>query len=1078
MITFKCKMCGGDLEITDGSSICECPYCGTQQTLPKADDDQRANRYNRANHFRRQNEFDKAISAYEKILEENDEDAEAHWGVVLSRFGIEYVEDPNSHKRIPTCHRVQIASILADEDYQAAVKYAPDTQSRQVYEQQATEIAEIQKRILAVSQNEKPYDVFICYKETDEHNQRTRDSALAQEVYYGLTEQGYKVFFSRITLEDKLGQEYEPYIFAALHSAKVMVVIGTKPEYFNAVWVKNEWRRYLAIMANDRHRLLIPCYRDMDPYDLPEELSNLQSQDMSRIGFIQDLLRGVKKVLDDGKNQGGAAVEKAAQTAPATGTAAPGITSLMERTYLFMEDGDFKSASEYLDRVLDIDPKYAPAYVAKACVSFGIRKEAGLAVTTFLYEDNADWQKAMRFANSQQKRIYEGYINKAREKVNKQIHDYAMDCATAMAVCPGLNKDALTQELERYKAACSQSGKGRGTGSRRTDYQKNEAAYKVAVQSNEPGDVSEQQLKSAAAMFEAVQDEMGRKRAQECRRLAEQARQKAIYQQASSLYKFNRFNSVELDHAEELFQSILKYRDAGSLAQKCKEQAENNRNDLYNKAVNAMNAAGQDSAKWESACKALAESALNNYRDINEQRERAAHRRDECLAAEAEVRRQKEEIARKQAAAAAAKKKRMTAIVIGLAVICVAAVVLVTQVIIPNSKYQAAKALQESGKYEEAITAYEALNGYSDSADQINACKNSILEREYQAAKALQESGKYEEAITAYEALNGYSDSADQINACKNGILEREYQAAKALQESGKYEEAIIAYEALNGYSDSEEQIKECNYQHAIALQEAGKYDEAYAKYMTISGYKDVDNIVSDENLVAAAAAAAREAKLAPYKTVGSIVTFGQYEQDNNKGNGQEEIEWIVLDVQDGKSLLLSRYGLDKKPYNTKYTNITWEQCTLRLWLNEEFLQTAFSEEEQSAILTTEVDNSKAQGYSGWSTDGGINTQDRIFLLSYAEANKYLGVTYDDSNNQKSRVAPTSWAKAQGAWISDSNKTTDGEPAGWWWLRSPGLSRSSAATVTCDGSLSSSSVGNDDGVVRPAFWINLESGIF
>ncbi len=419
MITFKCKMCGGDLEITDGSSICECPYCGTQQTLPKADDDQRANRYNRANHFRRQNEFDKAIAAYEKILEENDQDAEAHWGVVLSRFGIEYVEDPKSQKRIPTCHRVQIASILTDKDYQAAVKYAPDTQSRQLYEQQASEIAEIQKRILAVSQNEKPYDVFICYKETDEHNQRTRDSAMAQEVYYGLTEQGYKVFFSRITLEDKLGQEYEPYIFAALHSAKVMVVIGTKPEYFNAVWVKNEWNRYLANMANDRHRLLIPCYRDMDPYDLPDELSNLQSQDMSKIGFIQDLIRGIKKTLASEKNDSQTGISTS-QMQPIL--SAGSLDALLERVYLSIEDGEFEKADELCEMVLNIDARNARAYLGKLLASLKSPKIEGLEYQAEPFDLHPQYKKILRFGDEQLVSQLQAYNQSIRDR-NKRIHD-------------------------------------------------------------------------------------------------------------------------------------------------------------------------------------------------------------------------------------------------------------------------------------------------------------------------------------------------------------------------------------------------------------------------------------------------------------------------------------------------------------------------------------------------------------------------------------------------------------------------------------------------------------------------------
>ena len=121
------------------------------------------------------------------------------------------------------------------------------------------------------------------------------DSTLAQDVYFQLTNDGFKVFFAKITLEDKLGREYEPYIFNALNTAKVMLVIGTKPEYLGAVWVKNEWSRFLALMKNDRTRLLMPCYRDMDAYDLPYELASLQSQDMGKIGFIQDLVRGIKK---------------------------------------------------------------------------------------------------------------------------------------------------------------------------------------------------------------------------------------------------------------------------------------------------------------------------------------------------------------------------------------------------------------------------------------------------------------------------------------------------------------------------------------------------------------------------------------------------------------------------------------------------------------------------------------------------------------------------------------------------------------------------------------------------------------
>lgn len=296
MSIFKCKICGGALEVDGALTVATCEYCGTKQTLPKLDDEHKANLYDRANHFRRNNDFDKAMGIYENILNEDSTDAEAYWSLVLCRWGIEYVEDPVSKKRVPTVNRAQFTSIFDDEDYKSAIEHADEYQ-KEIYESEAAAINEIQKGILAISEKEEPFDVFVCYKESDSSGRRTHDSVLATELYHELTREGFKVFFSRITLEDKLGIAYEPYIFAALHSSKVMVVIGTRPEHFNAVWVKNEWSRYLALIKSGARKTLIPAYRDMDPYDLPEEFSHLQAQDMSKLGFMQDLTRGIKKLL-------------------------------------------------------------------------------------------------------------------------------------------------------------------------------------------------------------------------------------------------------------------------------------------------------------------------------------------------------------------------------------------------------------------------------------------------------------------------------------------------------------------------------------------------------------------------------------------------------------------------------------------------------------------------------------------------------------------------------------------------------------------------------------------------------------
>ena len=128
MSTFKCKMCGGSLDVSTGETIIECEYCGTQQTLPKTTDENIQALFNRANLLRQKNEFDKAEALYEKILEADDTEAEAYWGVILCKFGIEYVEDPKTYKRIPTCHRTSYNSIVADEYYKKALEHADITQ--------------------------------------------------------------------------------------------------------------------------------------------------------------------------------------------------------------------------------------------------------------------------------------------------------------------------------------------------------------------------------------------------------------------------------------------------------------------------------------------------------------------------------------------------------------------------------------------------------------------------------------------------------------------------------------------------------------------------------------------------------------------------------------------------------------------------------------------------------------------------------------------------------------------------------------------------------------------------------------
>ena len=402
MAIFRCKMCGGALEVNN-ETVAVCEYCGIQQTLPRLDDERKANLYDRANHFRRNNEFDKAVGIYEQILNEDNTDSEAYWSLVLCRYGIEYVEDPSCHKRVPTVNRAQFTSIYDDEDYKSALHYA-DAMQKSIYEEEAKVINEIQKGILAISSQEEPFDVFICYKETDANGRRTQDSVLATELYHELTRDGFKVFFSRITLEDKLGTAYEPYIFAALNSSKVMVVIGTRAEYFNAVWVKNEWSRYLALIKNGERKMLIPAYKDMDPYDLPEEFSHLQAQDMSKLGFMQDLVRGIKKIAQVDTPMSNVLKD----TVPIANT---NVQPLLERAFMALEDAEFDRADEFCEQVLNLEPKCAEAYLGKVMAELRIKTQEDLKNCAQPFDNSNNFQKIIRFADDDLRNTINGYID-------------------------------------------------------------------------------------------------------------------------------------------------------------------------------------------------------------------------------------------------------------------------------------------------------------------------------------------------------------------------------------------------------------------------------------------------------------------------------------------------------------------------------------------------------------------------------------------------------------------------------------------------------------------------------------------
>jgi len=206
----------------------------------------------------------------------------------------------------------------------------------------------------------------------------------------------------------------------------------------------------------------------------------------------------------------------------------------------------------------------------------------------------------------------------------------------------------------------------------------------------------------------------------------------------------------------------------------------------------------------------------------------------------------------------------------------------------------------------------------------------------------------------------------------------------------------------------------------------------------------------------------------------GDIITFGTYEQDNVTENGAEPIEWIVVDVFDGKATLLSKYGLDAKPYHEAgLKGIYWEDCSLRSWLNSEFFETAFNEKERHQIITTRLDNHSNASYNV--KDGAV-TEDKVYLLSIDELYQIYkpeaGVNESKYRNKAGVTTATAYAKAQGVW---EGKTEDGSEACPWLLRTLGVNYASVCRVNTYGELSHEVSNNYSGcAIRPAMRIDLK----
>jgi|GEM_PF-3420123 len=549
---------------------------------------------------------------------------------------------------------------------------------------------------------------------------------------------------------------------------------------------------------------------------------------------------------------------------------------LLERAFMFLEDGDWDKADIYCESVLDQNPKCAEAYLGKLMAEVKIRKKEDLSKAKEPLDQSDNYRKVMRFADES---LRERLSNAKEVQHNEQLYTEAMACMTAAS------------DEEAYRSA---SQKFYSLGS----------------------------YKDASAHREQCLQRADRIRADRMQR-EETKRKEDIYSRAEKCMHKGTIESYNT--AIQLYESVPGFRSSAAQISECRRKIE----DLEAK---------------EAARQVAVEKAKK-------------------------------------------KAKKIAIIATPIVCVCIAFVIVLNAVIIPNQKYNEAMDLIDSGDYESAYALLEEIG------------KNDVIAtNKYDRAMDLIESGDYKSAYALLEEL-GDSDA----------IISNKYDRAVALMESGDYDSARLLFKGLH-YKDSDERETQC------------------------------------------------KIEIAKTKGVGDEVILGTWEQDGNEENGRENIEWLVLEKRDNRMLLISDKCLAHKEYNSADSDVTWETCSLRKWMNSEFINSIFNAKEKEIIQETYLPADKNPRFD---TDPGNATTDRLFLLSVPEVEKYF--PSDDAKD----------CRAIGS-VSSYNYVG-------WWLRTPGYDQSSAMYVgAVFNKIDYIGVAAYDNIiglpicVRPAMWISID----
>lgn len=291
-IVHPCTRCKYPLQFTGSCLVTNCPACGSVNARPSSTG-AALEKLQRAADLRLACEFPEAEQAYQAILQQNPDDHEALWGRLLCHYGVEFVEDSATGRRLPMVHTVRAKPMQEQPDFRLACEHAPD-EVRSQYRQDAAYIDEAQSAIHRLAASMKPYDVFLCHKTTKPgSSEKTEDFTRALQLYHFLEKNGVRTFFAPECLQSAAGANYEAGIYHALSTARTMLVICSDEEYLNSTWVRSEWSRFLEMADGQEGKRLIPLLYDhfsASALPAPFRMRSLQGMDMSRISAAQTLL--------------------------------------------------------------------------------------------------------------------------------------------------------------------------------------------------------------------------------------------------------------------------------------------------------------------------------------------------------------------------------------------------------------------------------------------------------------------------------------------------------------------------------------------------------------------------------------------------------------------------------------------------------------------------------------------------------------------------------------------------------------------------------------------------------------------